>query len=202
MSKPFMRVVSINDKTEIIKYFLFIMITIGITSCKSTKNEITISTSKNYIFPIEWSGQYKGDLQIFKHNDSLSTIEMELIIGNPNTEGYYPWTIIYNKKDVRRYGLEAINPEKGHYRIDEFNSIKIDAFINNGHFVSRFNVMGNDLLVDYFKTDEGIEVNFYITSTEPMSTTGQEIIGNDTIPKVNAFPMLVFQKAILKKINK
>lgn len=195
-----LQLIDFNDKKTKF-YLLLLLIPLCILSCKTTKKAISIPTEKNYIFPIEWTGHYKGELNIFKNNDSLSTIKMELIIGSPNTEGYYPWTLIYNEKDVRQYGLEVINPEKGHYRIDEFNSIKIDAFINNGHFVSRFDVMGNDLLVDYYKTQEGIEINFYITQTQPISTTGEEIIGTDTIPKVNTYPILVFQKAILKEIK-
>lgn len=182
-------------------FFLCLVITLCFLACKSTKKPVSVTLEKTYIFPIEWMGHYKGELNIFKNNDSLSTIQMELIIGSPNTEGYYPWTLIYNDKDVRQYGLEAINPERGHYRIDEFNSIKLDAYINDGHFVSRFDVMGSDLLVDYFKTSMGIEISFYITQNQPISTTGEEIIGKDTIPKVHSYPVLVYQKAFLKKIN-
>lgn len=182
-------------------YLTFCILTIFLIQCKVKQTQLTEYVKKEFIFPFEWVGHYKGDLNIYKTNKISTTIVMELIIGNPDAAGYYPWTIIYNENDVRKYGLEAINSDIGHYRIDEFNSIQIDGYLNDGHFVSRFDVMGSDLLVDYHKTFDGIDVNFYITKSEAKNITGGEVIGTDTIPKVNSYPLLVFQQAKLVRIS-
>ena len=179
------------------KYFIFLLTLFCFTSCKVKKTLPQPQIKKTFSFPFEWIGHYKGQLDIYKGNKKSSSVSMELIIDNPNADGYYPWTIIYNTTDVRSYGLEAINPVNGHYRINEFNSIEIDGYLNNGHFVSRFDVMGSDLLIDYHRTAEGMEVAFFISKTEESLTTGNEIIGSDTIPEVRSFPMVVFQKALL-----
>lgn len=171
-----------------------------LTQCKVKQTIPKETTPKEYIFPFDWVGHYKGDLSIYKNNAENTKINMELIIGYPNAAGYYPWTIIYNEKDIRQYGLEAVNPDQGHYRIDEFNSIVIDGYLNNGHFVSRFDVMGSDLLVDYHRTNTGVDVSFYITKTETDNITGGDIIANDTVPSVKSYPLLVFQKAELLRI--
>jgi len=183
------------------KYLILSILILSFTNCK-VKQSLPIGIEqKEYVFPFDWIGHYKGSLDIYKENKQNTQIDMELIIGSPNGEGFYPWTIIYNEKDVRKYGLEAINADFGHYRIDEYNSIQIDGFLNNGHFVSRFDVMGNDLLVDYYRTDKGIDVNFYISKAESLNITGGEIIAQDTVPNVKSYPILVFQKAELNRIN-
>ncbi|NNE15183.1 MAG: hypothetical protein HKN51_09420 [Saprospiraceae bacterium] len=184
------------------KYFIYLICLFAFLQCKvSQPQPVEEKPVQQYFeFPFEWVGHYKGKLDIYKENGEATEINMELLIEYPNSEGYYPWTIIYNEKDFRKYGLEVVNPEKGHYRIDEFNSIRIDGYLNEGHFVSRFEVGGNDLLVDYHKTNEGMEVHFYISKTEPISITGNEIFSTDTIPEVKTYPIFVFQKALLLKI--
>jgi hypothetical protein len=182
------------------KYLALGILVLLLFQCKVKQPYLEETIEKEFIFPLDWVGHYKGTLKIYKENKESTTINMELIIGNPNGAGYYPWTLIYNDEDIREYGLEAINSSLGHYRIDEFNSIQIEGYLNNGHFVSRFDVMGSDLLVDYHRTNEGINVSFYITKTEAETKTGGEIIALDTVPSVKSYPILVFQKAELLRI--
>lgn len=185
----------INPRTILLLSILFCM------ACKVKDKSLAIKSSESNVsfqFPMDWIGKYEGPLLIFNDN-KVDTINMQLIIGDPNMDGFYPWTLVYGDSDIRSYGLEAINPEKGHYRIDEFNSIKIDGYLRHNHFVSRFSVLNSDLIVDYERIVEGIKVNFYVTGFNEISETGGEIIANDTVPVVKSYPLQVIQSAILKK---
>lgn len=166
--------------------------------CKAKQKLIESEKDKNYLFPLEWIGLYQGDLLIFNESKDTTKVKMQLSIGSPNAEGYYPWTIKYGEDDLRAYGLEVINADKGHYLIDEFNSIKLDSYLRDNHFISHFNVMDSDLLVDYERVHDGIIVNLYFSQAQAVSLTGSEIIGKDTIPEVKSFKVPVFQKAYLK----
>ncbi len=186
-------------------HYLVLLLSLCMIACKSTKqaNQINASDNlqnQNFLFPIDWVGQYVGDLNIYDGKSDSLQGKMKLIIDNPDGNGFYPWTIIYGDNDIRSYGLEAINPEKGHYRIDEYNSIKIDAYLRKNHFVSRFSVLESDLVVDYERVNNGIEVSFFISTERPVNISGDEIIAKDTIPLVGAFEILVVQNAFLKKI--
>ena len=61
--------------------------------------------------------------------------------------------------------------------------------------------MGSDLLVDYEKIGADIRIRFYVSGAAPVSETGGEIFGSDTIATVKAFPIMVFQEAILYKVK-
>jgi len=165
-----------------------------------TKQVKTIEIEE-FDFPLDWIGEYAGKLIIHPFGADTIEIKMELNIGRPDAQGYYPWTIIYNDEDVRQYGLEAIDASRGHYRIDEFNSIKLDAYYTTGHFLSRFEVLTSDLLIDYERVKGGIEISIYISGQKAVNVTGNEIIGKDTVPPVKSFQFQAYQKAFLKKIN-
>jgi len=167
--------------------------------CKTKAKLIQSEKEKIYLFPLEWIGLYEGELLVFNETKDTNIVQMKLEVRSPNAEGYYPWTIQYGESDIRAYGLEVINADKGHYIIDEFNSIKLDSYLRDNHFISHFNVMNSDLLVDYERVNGGIVVNLYFSQAQPVSLTGSEIIGKDTIPEVKSFKVPVFQKAFLKK---
>ncbi len=181
---------------------IVIMILIG---CKTPKNKSlntipeTPTVIPLYDFPFEWIGEYKGELVILTSPKDSTVIEMGLKIGQPDASGLYSWVISYGETDKRYYGLEAINVEKGHYRIDELNSIKLDGYLRGNHFVTRFEVMGSDLLVDYEKKPEGISIRFYVSGAAAINETGGEIFGQDTVPTVKSYPIFVIQDAWLKE---
>lgn len=178
--------------------FSVLIIMIG---CKSKKPIVVVPEIINFDFPLDWIGNYQGDLEIFNSRGDTVTVDMQLSIGHADNTGFFPWILSYNNDDIRSYGLEVINPDKGHYRIDEFNSIKIDAYLRAGHLISRFDVMGSDLLVDYFRVPGGIDVKFYISQSQSDNITGDQIIGKDTIPLVKSFNVMAFQHAFLKRIE-
>ena len=182
-------------------------------SCKSIKNTsdksvvleqretVSSTASDSLSFPMSWIGHYKGQLNIYPDNKNVSSFEMALRIGAADLSGHYPWTLIYNNEDVRAYGLIELDKEQGLYKIDEYNSIRLEAYYKGDHFISKFNVMGSDLLVDYEKIGEDIRIRFYISSDKSVSQSGGEVFATDTVPTVKAFPILVFQEALLKKVK-
>ena len=180
----------------------FACLSLMASSCHTAKKTSMQKEKREYIFPLDWIGEYTGELHIFSATQDTNTIDMTLTIGNPNAEGYYPWVIKYGEDDIRSYGLEAINAVTGHYIVDEFNSIRLDGFLRDNHFISHFEVLNSTLLVDYERVPEGILVNLYVSNSDPMNTTGGEIFAKDTVPTVKSFAVPVFQSALLKKSHK
>lgn len=178
---------------------LFVLISPIFFACKTQKKAIDQDEKESYLFPLDWIGHYKGELLIFSSSPDTNKTIMQLTIGNPNAEGFYPWTIQYGEDDIRYYGLEAKNAETGHYVVDEYNSIRLDGYLRDDHFITRFEVMGSDLLVDYERVTEGILVNLYVTSKKEINTTGGQIFSKDTVPDVRSFAIPVFQRALLQK---
>ncbi len=183
--------------------FLILIITVIALSCKTTTKLTPTQSNTNpqYIFPIDWIGHYKGDLNILgAQNDTISVI-MELIIDHPDAMGLYPWVLKYDEKDVRYYGLEVVDATKGHYRIDEHNGIKLDAYLRSNHLITDFEVVGNHLNFHYEKKTDGIAIQVYSSRASSYTTTGDEIIGKDTIPPVKSFPVTGYQSGYLYKIK-
>ena len=174
-----------------------------IQGCKIPANSTTVENLRNYdfLFPVEWVGHYAGKLNIISA-DSTIQVEMELTISHPDALGMYPWTLRYGEDDIRFYGLEVIDATKGHYTIDEYNSIKLDAYLKGNHFISEFEVMGNRLTFHYERVPGGIEIRVYASPQSSAKVTGGEIIGQDTVPLVTSFPNLSFQQGYLRKIQK
>ena len=179
---------------------------IAVIGCKTTGKKTLPPQSgpdlvvPQYVFPFDWIGNYEGKLVILTSPKDSTFVNMGLKIGSPDVSGLYPWVITYGETDKRYYGLEAINPEEGHYRIDELNSIKLDGYLRGNHFITRFEVMGSDLLVDYKKQPGGIAVRFYVSRASFINETGGEVFGQDTVPTVKSFPLLVVQDAWLKEV--
>lgn len=189
------------------KIFLMIISSLlVIQSCKVSDKALKTAGDKNDIntkfdFPLDWIGIYEGVLTLYNGPMATSRVKMKLQIANPNEEGLYPWIMVYGEDDFRNYGLEAIDPEKGYYILDEFNSIKLDAYHKSNHLITKFSVKGTDLIVDYERVPGGIDVLFYVSFQDPTNITGGEIFENDTIPKVSSYHIAAFQKAVLKQIE-
>lgn len=153
-------------------------------------------------FPTSWQGDWAGELQIFNTKGLQQSLPMQLLIQPIEDSADYTFTIIYGvdiEKGTRSYVLKTIDAEKGHYLIDEQNSIEIDAYLLGGKLVQRFEVMGN--LLETFIEKRGDSLIWEIFSGKMNGeVTGDTIMNGDTIPPVQAFPMSVFQKCILTRI--
>ncbi|MFD0762547.1 hypothetical protein ACFQZW_10670 [Lutibacter aestuarii] len=153
------------------------------------------------VFPKFWEGNYKGELQIYGVDSVQMRVAMQLAIVK-KTDSLYQWKMTYNyrgKEDVRAYELIVKNHSKGHYIIDEKNSILIDGFYKSGIFTSFFKVMNSFIVSTY--TKKGDAIIFEIISVNGKSNTksGNQKIENEEIPEVVSYLVNGRQKAILKK---
>ena len=104
-------------------------------------------------FPNSWLGNYKGTLEIYGIDSVKMKANMELKIAATANDSIYDWHISYEfneKKDLRNYSLRLVDKKKGHYCIDEKNSIVLDSFLYNGDKLSSvFSVENNMIMVKY-----------------------------------------------------
>ena len=152
-------------------------------------------------FPASWQGEWAGELEIFNASGKVQSVPMELHILPIDTSENYTWTIIYGEDKAtgkRPYELQTIDESKGLYVIDEKNTIALEAYLLNGKLYSRFEVMGSLLLSTQEKVGDQLLFEIISGSMEPASTTGGEKWNGEDIPEVNAFPIRVQQKAVLK----
>ncbi len=154
-------------------------------------------------FPQSWLGSYKGDLLIYDADSVKMKLKMELFISKTKIDSVFNWTITYdvkNKKDVRAYSLVVVDRAKGHYKIDERNSIEIDSYLHNNNILTSFlKVNESYIIATYAKIEETIEFEIIAGKSTPVSTTGNQMINEEEIPQVDTFPVNGRQKAILIK---
>lgn len=159
------------------------------------------STLSSQSLPKEWHGKWEGTVDIWSYNNKIDSFPMSLEIQPLDST----WTFIINynrdikKPDVRKYQLIVVNPEKNHLAIDEKNSIILDSYFNDDCLYTRFGGMGSDLLTRICLSDQ--ELNYEITSnySTPLRVSGNEVIGNDTIPEIKSYDLYHIMKAKLRK---
>lgn len=149
-------------------------------------------------FPESWQGKYAGDLKIYAANQVRQSIYMEIHILQSDSSENYQWTIIYKgdeKEDIRNYELLTIDPEMGHFQIDEKNSIVLDAYLFENTLTSRFEVNASLLLVNYSMSPDKEILSFDIFwgDTKNRRETGLE----DQKNTIYSYPVLTRQHATL-----
>ena len=180
-----------------INSILLILPLILVLGCQSSK--VVETTVPNLKFPEDWAGNWEGQLEI--HNGGGKTMDLKMGLNiAPVDSGKYTFTILYygkNGTDERLYELLTVDARKGHYQVDEKNSIVLDDYFFMNKLYSRFEVMGNLLLVTYELRGE--EMIFEVISgkmgEEHTVITG----GQDSIPKVTSYPIQVMQRGIMKR---
>lgn len=186
-----------NKTCNIFLYLIFLMYsTFGFA--QSTNQLLTTS------FPASWSGDWAGELQIFSSKGMTQSLPMQLNIQPVDNSDDYTFTIIYGldiEKGTRSYILKTIDASKGLYAIDEQNSIVIEAYLLGEKLVQRFEVMGNLLETFIEKRDDTLIWEIFSGKHEPASITGDTVQDGEDIPRVKTYPMGVYQKCILEKIN-
>ncbi len=153
-------------------------------------------------FPYSWQGKWQGDLEIYTAKGLSQTVPMELHILPTDSTNRFTWSIIYGEDKVagkRPYELVILDVEKGIYAIDEKNSIQLEGYFIKDKFFSRFEVMGNLLLTTEQLVGEELIFEIIVGKMTPVSVTGNEVVNGDTIPPVQAFPLKVMQRAILRR---
>lgn len=149
-------------------------------------------------FPEDWLGRWYGELNIYQGQKINQTLPMQIIVSPSDSTDQYTWSLIYGADSIaglRAYTIKPINKSIGHYVIDEHNSILIDAYIQSDALISSFDVMGANLTAIYRRQDDELIFEIIVHRSKPIRTTGN----TDEIPKVDAFPVTSYQKAILKR---
>ncbi len=180
------------------------LITVG---TKAQENSIELTKNQEVLkcFPASWEGNYEGKLLIYGVDKVRMQLPMELKIVE-KTDSVYSWSLIYKMKgkptDVRAYEVKIVDKNKGHYQIDEKNSIVIDAFLHNNIFTSFFKVMDNFIVATYTQLDiETIQFEIISATDKKKTLTGNTTIDGEKIPEVVTNFINGRQKAILKKIK-
>lgn len=182
-------------------------IILGCTTQKSVGDLTTASGEQKIIssnFPDDWMGYWVGDLKIYKENQLDRTLPMALDHAYTDTVGHYHWAIIYGPDSIsgrRDYFLNTIDAEKGHYQVDERNSIILDSYLFDNRMMSSFEVGNSNIQTTY--TLEGDKLIFEISAfqTNPIAITGDQVIKGDSIPEVKSYHITTFHRAVLSKLR-
>lgn len=153
-------------------------------------------------FPNSWVGDYEGNLEIYAVDSIGMQVKMKLGIHPIEKDSVYRWTITYDfrgKEDVRSYELKVVDAEKGHYQIDEKNSIVIDSYYRYDIFTSYFEVNNSIVISSHRKEGDSIEFEIIASNNEAVSSTGNTKVNEEDIPEVISYPVTGRQRCILTK---
>jgi hypothetical protein len=148
-------------------------------------------------FPKSWLGKWSGTLDWYQGPVKRQSVKMELHILATDSADQFSWRLIYGQqgKDNRPYLLKPFNKSKGHWLIDEGNSIVLDQFLIGDRFCGSFTVEGNTILNTYSLAGDSLVVEFYNFQEKPIAISG----GRDSpLPKVKTYGMRSFQRAVLR----
>ena len=152
-------------------------------------------------FPDSWVGDYKGDLKIFGLDSVSMHVNMKLNI-HKKRDSVYQWKLTYEMNgnvDERDYELHIKDVDKGHYVIDELNSILIDGYYRSGNFSSIFEVMNSFIVTAYTKVEGGLQFEIIAGSSKSPVVTGNQKHNGQDIPEVKSYAVPGRQRAFLKK---
>jgi hypothetical protein len=139
-------------------------------------------------FPEGWRGVWSGQLNIYNGAGALRSVDMELhILPLAGTPERHAWKIVYGEADARDYRLLTVDAAKGHYRIDEQNSIVLDAFLLNGKLYCLFDVVGTLLLSTVEKKGDILEYEIISGPIAPLHASGGLSVEGQEIPPVRSY---------------
>ncbi|MDZ7613665.1 MAG: hypothetical protein U5K51_08205 [Flavobacteriaceae bacterium] len=155
-------------------------------------------------FPDSWFGNYKGTLEIYGTDSVKMKVNMELKIAATRNDSIYDWHIKYEfngKEDLRNYSLRLVDTNKGHYCIDEKNSIVIDSYLfNKNNLSSVFSVENNMIMVRYSLESDNIIFELWSVDQQKKNITGKGVSEGQPVPEVSSFLINGQQRAVLKKV--
>ena len=174
------------------------------TNIEETKEEdsTTLISQDTLPFPQSWLGNWVGDLNIYRENKLVQTVPMELEMSSIDSSGNFVWAIIYGEdkeKGRRPYELQVVDAAKGHYLVDEKNTIQLETYLFQNKLYSWYQVQGNLLLSVYEKIGDQMIFEIVFGSQTPVSTTGGTTHNGEEIPPVDTYPISVVQRAVLTK---
>jgi hypothetical protein len=92
-----------------------------------------------------------------------------------------------------------IDTKKGHYVIDEENTIVIDSYFKTNIFTSFFEVQDSFIVSTYTKKENSIIFEIISADGKKITSSGNKVFEGETIPKVNSYLVNGRQKAVLLK---
>lgn len=170
----------------------------------STKDSISeqSQSSKQRTFPDDWLGYWTGDLHIYNESGKTMTVPMALDNAPTDVDSVWTWAIIYGEDTIagrRDYELNIVDRSKGHYVVDEKNSIFLDAFLLDNSLISTFKVGENYLQSTYELVGEEMLFSINFFNEKEIRTTGDTIHLGEEIPLVYSYKNTILQKARLQK---
>ena len=131
---------------------------------------------KKKAFPESWFGTWRGRCaNVAPGNRTGRPFPMELQVGPTGSPNRYRWTIVYGagkERQVRAYELIAVDRKKGAWRIDEKNSIVLDAFLVGPTLFQAFTVQKTLLQVRFTRAGDALDVEMASYDLEKDRTTG------------------------------
>jgi hypothetical protein len=147
-------------------------------------------------FPKSFVGTWEGTLNWYKaNNPSPQSIGFKVVFAPTDTANHYIWQLKYADQPVRDYLLKPVDQAKGHWVIDERNGILLDQFWVGNQLTGTFSVAGSTILNTYRLEKKQLVVEFHTLATNAIRKSGS---GENL---VDAFKMLGYQKAILRKVK-
>jgi hypothetical protein len=200
-----------TNKPVLARLLFFSILIISALSCKVHPKSVAKpapaappSRVVAHQFPHDWVGNWHGTLEIFSAKGT-QTVPMWVEVGrlDTSTQRRYQFGLVYGskEKDYRPYELLPIDTAKGIWAVDEKNSIVMEGYVRGPKYMSWFVVQGSRVLCIYELQDAETMLFEVVSGRETaVSTTGNTIqAGQDTIPAVQAYPIGVYQRAVLKR---
>ena len=160
-----------------------------------------LSAQPDPTFPANWIGNWTGELEIYNAQGLRQKIFMGLNIQPTDAEGQYTYEIIYGSGDaqqVRPYELQVVDAQKGHYRIDEGNSILLDSYWLGPALVEIFSVEESLLITTTEQIEENVLLwQIVVGQLDVTTTTGGTEADGEKIPPVTSYLAPGLQRARL-----
>lgn len=187
---------TIKPKFKIIFSLIIMLLCIRLYSLGSIENDSTKLET--------WMGVWAGELEIYTAEGLRQSVPMKVKHFKTDTLGTYGWYLIYGDEETgtRKYYLKTIDENKGHYLVDEKNSIFLNSYLIGNKMISTFEVM-NSLITSIYTLMQDGSMLFEIIygSTAEVNKTGNTEIADEKIPEVLSYTTQGYQKALLTKIE-
>jgi hypothetical protein len=195
------------------KHFLIFLVGITFFGCNKSRENKTKATDltpqpsevvivKPQKFPESWFGEWVGNLEIYNARGLSQSVPMTCVMSATDTVGVYNWHIIYGEdkiKGLRPYLLRTIDAAKGHYLCDEMNTIKMESYLLGQKLFCNYTVQGNWICSTYEKQGDKMIFEIIFGKDKSVSETGGQKHGDEDIPVVKTFPVIISQKAVLTR---
>ena len=163
-----------------------------------------LSQNESPSFPQSWEGKWSGMLEIFRDTGKVQALPVALHVLpiDSATVPSWTWTIIYGEDQEsgkRPYELVTVDAAKGHYLIDEKNTIKMEGYYIGDQFYQWFEVQDNRLLIKIEKVGISLVWEIVVSGNQPISTSGNSTFNGEEIPLVLTYEIGTVQKAVLSR---